>query len=333
MKSIDIGVRPLYDRRNDYKSKVKLASMSETESDNTSDNINKPPVPNESPLVEIPVFAEERGIPLPIPKPSPEPNWKILLLTLVFIWMVEVSLQFFMIGTWVGYKLIGGGYFVFGIDSIDIQNIMNTVPLEALLIVHFLTWTAAILICALFMKSNYQQRFSDVFGFSRVPLNAYVQGFGISILGIFFISVVSQFMGETDDAPITDIMFKTDSEGNPIGVAIPMILLALSAPLVEEMYYRGFLYSAFRGLLGTNMAFILIIVWFAAIHAIQVGGNVAALSVIMYMGAMWTWLRHKYNSILPGMFSHFVYNGTLIGITMLALKLQSVFGDSGIGVE
>jgi membrane protease YdiL (CAAX protease family) len=53
----------------------------------------------------------------------------------------------------------------------------------------------------------------------------------------------------------------------------------------------------------------------------------------MYMGAMWTWLRHKYNSILPGMFSHFVYNGTLIGITMLALKLQSVFGDSGIGVE
>ena len=177
------------------------------------------------------------------------------------------------------------------------------------------------------MRSKYKKSFKDVFGFKRVPVKAYGEGLIVSIMGIFFISLLSQFMGETDDAPISEMMYKTDSDGNPIGIAIPMMIFPLLAPLVEEMYYRGFLFSAFRGLLGTGTAFILIIVWFAGIHAYQLGGNMIALSIIMYMGAMWTWLRYKYDSILPGMFSHFIYNGTIVALSAIALKLQVVLGE------
>jgi hypothetical protein len=293
----------------------------ENETDSMSEFENTPPILDENKSIDLPVFSDNPEEPILKRKRKYEPTLKVLFLLLIFVWTVEVLLQVVVMGGWMLLK------FMEGARGDELQSLFSSLPLLMLLSLNFLSWCITITACLMVMKSQYKKSFAEVFKFNKVPLRAYAEGFVVSIVGILFVSLMSQFMQEPDDSLMSEMMVKKDAEGNAIGLAIPMMLFAILAPVVEEMYYRGFLFSAFKGLMGTFAAFLIIIIWFAGIHAFQLGGNVAALSIIMYMGAMWTWLRYKYDSILPGMFSHFIYNGTIVTISALAIKYQSILGE------
>ena len=91
-------------------------------------------------------------------------------------------------------------------------------------------------------------------------------------------------------------------------------VFAAIAPPLEEMYYRGFLFNTIRRILGMPWAWLLVSVWFCIPHVLQLVGDYAGIPVILVMGAIWTWQRYRYESLLAPILCHTTYNVCLVSI-------------------
>ena len=95
-------------------------------------------------------------------------------------------------------------------------------------------------------------------------------------------------------------------------------LAVATAPLVEEVIYRGVLFAAFQKILGTRWAVVIISGMFLAVHILQYFNNLGVLSVIMILSVALTLVRAYTGSLLPCFVIHLVFNG----IQSLVLLLQ-----------
>jgi membrane protease YdiL (CAAX protease family) len=100
------------------------------------------------------------------------------------------------------------------------------------------------------------------------------------------------------------------------GGMVALSLIALTVPVFEEAYYRGFLYSALQNKVGL-WAVPIVALWFCVPHTAQVVGDWIALPVIAAMGLIWTIQRHITGSITLPMITHFTYNATLVIVSMV----------------
>jgi hypothetical protein len=95
---------------------------------------------------------------------------------------------------------------------------------------------------------------------------------------------------------------------------VPFIFAAvIVAPIVEESFFRGFLFAGFRQRYGYQAAALLSSAIFAAVHL-----QLAVLIPTFMLGYIFSYLYQKTNSILPGMLLHFLVNAFGI-ITFFAL--------------
>jgi len=83
------------------------------------------------------------------------------------------------------------------------------------------------------------------------------------------------------------------------------------APLMEELFFRGFLYPALARPLGMGWSIVITSLGFALIHSPQLATAWVPLMLILIVGVVLTWLRAKTRSIVPGLVVHAVYNFTL----------------------
>jgi membrane protease YdiL (CAAX protease family) len=86
-----------------------------------------------------------------------------------------------------------------------------------------------------------------------------------------------------------------------------------TAPIVEEVVYRGLLYSAFQRTMGKVLAVILVTFLFAVIHAPQysmgLAPDYAVISVLLLLSLTLTIIRVKTDNLLPCIVLHTVFNG------------------------
>jgi CAAX protease family protein len=83
------------------------------------------------------------------------------------------------------------------------------------------------------------------------------------------------------------------------------------APLMEELFFRGFLYPVLVRRLGTVTAVVLTSASFGLIHASQLGHAWAPVLVVSLVGLALTMARAVTKSVAPGFLMHVAYNGTL----------------------
>jgi len=88
--------------------------------------------------------------------------------------------------------------------------------------------------------------------------------------------------------------------------AANFVLLAVIAPIVEELTFRGSGQSLL-GFLGRWPSIVLVGVAFGLAH-----GLVEALLVLVPFGMALAWLRDRTNSVVPGMFVHAFFNGAAL---------------------
>ncbi len=86
------------------------------------------------------------------------------------------------------------------------------------------------------------------------------------------------------------------------------------APLVEETFFRGFLFAGFRQRYGWNRAALLSSGFFAVAHLIP-----AAMIPAFVVGVGFAYLYHKSNSLWPGIFMHFLINSFAVILVFLSL--------------
>lgn len=107
-----------------------------------------------------------------------------------------------------------------------------------------------------------------------------------------------------------------------MGTAIRIMVAALAvvtAPLIEEIVYRGVFYSTVEGLMGKGVAVIFVTLLFTLVHAPQYWGSVAALASILSLSFVLTMLRAWTGKLLPCYATHLVFNS----VQALALLVAS----------
>jgi uncharacterized protein len=87
------------------------------------------------------------------------------------------------------------------------------------------------------------------------------------------------------------------------------LIAALSAPLVEELVYRGLLYPALQRTLGMFWAVLLVSVLFTLPHVPQYYNNLAVITVILILSLCLTLVRALTGRLLPCFIIHLVFNG------------------------
>jgi CAAX protease family protein len=82
-----------------------------------------------------------------------------------------------------------------------------------------------------------------------------------------------------------------------------------TAPLVEELIYRGVLYSALERTLGKIIGVIVVSLLFAGVHVFQYIDNIAVIAVISLLSVTLTLTRAYTGKVLPSFIIHLVFNG------------------------
>jgi hypothetical protein len=83
----------------------------------------------------------------------------------------------------------------------------------------------------------------------------------------------------------------------------------VTAPLVEELIYRGMLYRALEKAAGMGVAIALVSLLFAGVHVFQYRNNIAVIIVISVLSITLTVTRAITGKVLPSFIMHLVFNG------------------------
>lgn len=92
-------------------------------------------------------------------------------------------------------------------------------------------------------------------------------------------------------------------------VYIVAFVATFTAPFVEEVVYRGVLYSAFQRALGVPAAFLLVTFLFAVVHVPQYYPSYSTIFLLTILSFTLTAVRVKTNNLLPCIILHTVFNG------------------------
>jgi uncharacterized protein len=132
---------------------------------------------------------------------------------------------------------------------------------------------------------------------------------GVYVLAGFVLSValqaVAHFLPIPKELPI-DSFFRTPAEAWALG-----ILSVTLAPLMEELFFRGFLYPVLARRLGVAFAVFITSLGFASLHGAQLMFSWGPVLVIFLVGMVLTIVRAKTNSVAAGVIIHMAYNGTI----------------------
>ena len=107
-------------------------------------------------------------------------------------------------------------------------------------------------------------------------------------------------------------------------VFLVAFMATFSAPIVEEVVYRGVLYSAFQKTFGVGIAVGLVTLVFALVHFPQYWGDYSTLITLTFLSLVITLIRVKTDNLLPCILFHFLVNGIQSVLLILQPYLPGV---------
>lgn len=104
-------------------------------------------------------------------------------------------------------------------------------------------------------------------------------------------------------------------------VYLVAFLATVTAPIVEELIYRGILYSAFQRTVGVAASFVLTTLLFALVHVPQNYPSFSTIFLILLLSMILTGMRVYSKNLLPCIILHTLFNG----IQSVALVLSTFY--------
>lgn len=140
-------------------------------------------------------------------------------------------------------------------------------------------------------------------------LAGYLAGLPIVILGIIITNLLAELF------PVTHPLAESVMEGGAdwSKALILASMACLFAPLVEELAFRGLLFTHLRGRLGLTFATVCSAVIFAAIHP----QGLAGIPALMAIAAVFAGIRAWRGSLIAPMVAHALHNGVLVVMLLL----------------
>lgn len=132
---------------------------------------------------------------------------------------------------------------------------------------------------------------------------------------IVLAAVIGSFFPEQENDMIR--MLKSSK----YAVYLVAILATATAPIVEELIYRGILYSAFQRTVGVAAAFALVTLMFALVHVPQYYPSFSTIFLILLLSMILTTLRVYSKNLWPCIVLHTIFNG----LQSVALVLSTFY--------
>ncbi|MGH9898280.1 MAG: lysostaphin resistance A-like protein [Pyrinomonadaceae bacterium] len=126
---------------------------------------------------------------------------------------------------------------------------------------------------------------------------------GLAAFLFLFGALVTEIVGGEK----TDIDKLIDSSV-PAGLLVVFVATA-GAPLVEEIVYRGVLFSAIKKTSNTWLAVFNVSILFAGVHYFQYQANLGVFAVVVVLSIVLTIVRARTNRLLPCYIIHLAFNG------------------------
>lgn len=138
------------------------------------------------------------------------------------------------------------------------------------------------------------------------------------LLGLFFIfaGVVASIFPEQEN-DLTKML--ASSRAAVFAIAL---IATFSAPIVEEVVYRGIVYSAFQKRFNIAVAVIVTTLLFAGVHYPQYWGSWGTIILITVLSLILTFVRVRTDNLLPCVVLHFIFNGIQSVILILEPYLK-----------
>jgi membrane protease YdiL (CAAX protease family) len=95
------------------------------------------------------------------------------------------------------------------------------------------------------------------------------------------------------------------------------VVATFSAPVVEEVIYRGILYSSIEKAMNTSLAVVIVTFLFAVVHYPQYWGDIGTIVALTAVSLVLTLVRVYTKNLLPCIVLHFVFNGIQTSILIL----------------
>ncbi len=130
------------------------------------------------------------------------------------------------------------------------------------------------------------------------------------LLGLLFIlSLIARaFSFEPPPQPVVEIYLK---EARQNYLVYFTLFVAVVGPVIEEIFFRGFAYKAFRTQWGTRWAMATSAFIFAALHMSWI-----AFLPIFVLGLFLAYLYEKSGSLVPSMTAHMLHNLMMVSLTL-----------------
>jgi membrane protease YdiL (CAAX protease family) len=127
----------------------------------------------------------------------------------------------------------------------------------------------------------------------------------VAIVSIWIIgAVLNVFLKAGEEQGLVPHDWESD---RAVPFAANFVVVALVAPIVEELTYRGLGFAAVRDAFGVGAAILVTAVAFGLAH-----GLVVALPVLTIFGGILAWLRFKTDSLYPSIILHGLFNGVAL---------------------
>jgi membrane protease YdiL (CAAX protease family) len=189
-------------------------------------------------------------------------------------------------------------------DAVEIAEMAKTDPaaiflqIAAILPAHILT----VLVAWLIVTRGRKYSFRELLGWQSGGFRWWHY---VAVLAAFMVvaAAVSSVWPEQENDLIR--MLRSSRSA----VYITALIATFTAPLVEEVIYRGIVYSAFRKRFGVAAGFITATALFALVHVPQYYPSFSTIFLLTLLSVTLTAIRVRTGNLLPCIILHTLFNG------------------------
>lgn len=178
------------------------------------------------------------------------------------------------------------------------------------LLSELLTYVAVALYMILLVEGKYHARFGQAIRWNWPGLAGFsFLGIGVLMLGL---DLLGRFLPMPKSTPF-DQFFAHRSDA-----FLTAIFAVTLGPLMEELFFRGFLYPILARKMGVFWGIVLTALPFGLIHMVQYGYAWGAVLIIFLVGVVLTVVRAATKSVASSFLAHMGYNATLMVLAAAA---------------
>jgi len=248
----------------------------------------------------------------PAPPPFEPPStpvqpetWGYLDLVFLIVFAVVALVMLLVLGG----AVLHGLSFAFGFE-VNIEEPRVQGPLN--IAISMLMWAAVFTFIYLIISVKYQLPFGPAIGWVRFEGSPARYLWSGPLLAIVVVPL-SALLPKVDEKLPFELLLE-----DPMVMALLAVFGVLIAPVVEEMFFRGFMFPVFERSLGLVFAVLATSAVFSLVHGMQYGWRWQNLLMLLGVGAVFGTLRARTGSILPSTLVHASYNATLFAAVYLA---------------